>query len=548
MNYKISCIFFLILFLLSPVYAYPEDDMNIELTVNSGDYLINICGKYLANPRHCEQVIKENRLENPDLIYPGQKIKIPVKLLKGLPADGFVTFVRGDVTVKQKEISEWEPLKINDVVREGSGIKTGKESAVEIVFEDKTSIFLRAATIINLSIARKGVLHFIREFFLGSGRTVTNFRGTTGQEQRFNIRTPSAVVAARGTEFRTSVDTDNSTRSEVLEGRIEVEAMKKKIEVERGEGTIVRIGEPPLAPRKLLSPPPPVNMEPLFKTLPIRLKFAEVEGASSYRIILSRDRGMKDVQKEGVIGKDALFEVTEIDDGNYYLQSTSIDSDGIEGLSLDPLQVNVRIHPVPPFINSPTDGSEYRQKTMKYSWLKVIDAASYHLQIAEDKDFSIVVADAKIKETEYTVSLEYKTYFFRLSSIATDGYEGMWSDVQSFVVLSPPPSPPLDKPTLGKNEITIRWHDLGSGYSYHFQMANDPGFNEIIVDKNIKTPFIVLQKPDKPGIFYVRTSSVGANDYEGSFSQPQSFEVKRKFPIGIVGIIGAVGIILLFAL
>lgn len=149
---------------------------------------------------------------------------------------------------------------------------------------------------------------------------------------------------------------------------------------------------------------------------------------------------------------------------------------------------------------------------------------------------------------EYTAPLEYRTYFFRLSSIAADGYEGMWSDVQSFVVLSPPPSPPLDKPTLEKNEITIRWHDLGPGFSYHFQMARDPGFNEITAEENIKTPFIVLQQPHKPGIYYVRASSVDANDYEGSFSQPQSFEVKRRFPVGIIGIIGAAGIILLLAL
>jgi hypothetical protein len=189
--------------------------------------------------------------------------------------------------VKQKEGNQWLPLKINDTVKEGSGIKTGRESSVELVFEDKTSLFIKEDTIINLSISRKGVLHFIREFFLETGRVLTNLRGATGQEQRFNIHTPSAVAAARGTEFRTSVDTDNATRSEVLEGRIEVGAMKKKVEVEKGEGTVVKMGGLPLLPRKLLSPPLPVTMEPMFKTLPIRLKFAGVEGASSYRISLS---------------------------------------------------------------------------------------------------------------------------------------------------------------------------------------------------------------------------------------------------------------------
>lgn len=67
--------------------------------MNKGDYIIRICEKYLVQPKQCPRIIKLNRLINPDLIYPGQKIKMPVQLLKGIPANGLVTFVKGDATI-----------------------------------------------------------------------------------------------------------------------------------------------------------------------------------------------------------------------------------------------------------------------------------------------------------------------------------------------------------------------------------------------------------------------------------------------------------------
>lgn len=548
MRNKYIYIIFLILPIFLPVSAYSVNDQMIELSVNKGDYLIRICEKYLVQPKQCPQVIKINQLKNPDLIYPWQKLKIPIRLFKGVPTDGLVTFVKGDVTIKLREVIEWIPLQINDALKEGSYIKTGHESAVEIVFEDQTVLFIKEDTVISLTASRKSIFHFFNELFLEVGRAITKFRSATGEVNRFDIHTPSAVAAARGTEFRTSVGIDNTTRSEVLEGSIEVSAMKQRVVVSKGEGTLVKKGSPPMMPKKLLNPPDPVNIEYPYKYLPIRLKFSTIEDAVSYRISFSRDSKMKDIFKEGIIKPDGIFEIAGIPDGSYYLQSTSIDSDGIEGFPLEPIKVKVRINPLPPFISTPIDGLEHRKKTINFNWLKVMDADRYHLQVAKDRDFNNIVSDQVTKETEYLVSLDYRTYFFRIRSIAADDYEGGWSDIQRFNLLPPPPAPPIDKPALDEDKITIRWGNLGDGFAYHFQMSKDLEFNEILIDKNVETPFIVLKKPEEHGIYYVRTSSIDANKYEGDFSQPQSFEIKRSLQYKLLGVFGVLGIILLLTL
>jgi hypothetical protein len=108
-----NLIFFVIgfsLLLVEPVSALSASDQNVEVIVLEKDYVLNICRKYLEEPQQCSQVIKVNQLKHADLIYPGQKLSIPVRLLKGVPADAAVTFIKGDVTTRQKDGTIWTPL------------------------------------------------------------------------------------------------------------------------------------------------------------------------------------------------------------------------------------------------------------------------------------------------------------------------------------------------------------------------------------------------------------------------------------------------------
>ena len=105
----------------------------------------------------------------------------------------------------------------------------------------------------------------------------------------------------------------------------------------------------------------------------------------------------------------------------------------------------------------------------------------------------------------------------------------------SFEIIPPPPSPPVEKPEMGKEKIHIRWRNLGENIKYHFQMAKDETFNEIIIDSVLDSSEVTLQKPQEAGSFYVRSSAIDSEGYEGSFSTPQSFEIKEEFPYLLFG-------------
>jgi hypothetical protein len=432
------------LFFLTPLCTNAYDDPTVEIVVHDRNTLINICTDYLEYPNKWKEVARINHLKNPDLIYPGQILHIPVSLLKGEPAYGVADFVKGRVEVQSEGSKEWRLLSVHDRIREGTKIRTDSEGTAEIVFEDGDSFLQRPNTTLGIHTARKKGTHYaLYRLFLNIGRAVTSIKNVTGTESRFEIGTPSCIAAARGTRFRTSVDLAEAARSEVLEGAVDVEGMRQKVKVREGEGTLVRKGEPPIEPRKLLQPPVITNLMSIYKVIPIYFEFSRVEGAVSYRALLSRDNDFKDILKEQIMKPGGQFRVFQADDGTYFLQVRSIDDIGLEGQPSDTATIKIRMNPMPPMTEAPQNGAVYGKNLVTFRWLRVGDAVRYHVQIAEDKGFSRLVEDSiDIRDTEYKAAhLDSGTYYFRISSIAKDDYQGEWSDILSFTIASGTPAP-----------------------------------------------------------------------------------------------------------
>jgi hypothetical protein len=440
-----AAILFALVSVLVPLRTNASDEPVVAIVVQRGDTLIGICNKYLTAPRQWRNIARFNRLANPDFISPSQKLLFPVHLLKGTPIDGTVTFIKGNVTVQEKAGKEWRALLLNDRVAQGAVLTTGEEGTVEITFEDRASFLLKPSTSLKMTtLERKSTGQFLRELYLRSGRTISNLREATGKGSRFEIQTPSAVAATRGTAFRVSVDDSEATRSEVLNGRIGVEAMKQTVAVSEGEGTFVRKGDPPLEPRKLLPPPSVMDVLPVYKSIPLSFQFEKVADAVSYRVVFAQDSDGKDVIREQIIHPRDTLTIYTAGDGTYFLQARSIDNLGLEGIPSEPAAIRIRMNPLPPLIEYPVDKGEYTVKSLLFRWLRVNDAVRYHVQIAEDKEFrKIVEAGADIRDVEYKAGgLDFRTYYFRISSIAKDNYQGDWSDVLSFTITPPSPVRP----------------------------------------------------------------------------------------------------------
>lgn len=517
----------------------------IELSISENDTLTGICERYLDDPSQWPTVAKINKIRNPHQLAVGQRLIIPVEMLKGTPVDGVATFVKGKVQIWNNTDKAWRDLRMGQPVPEKSRIKTGPDGFAEITFKDGSSLFQRQDTEVGISVAReKSDTYYANKLRLKMGRIITNIRKATGKESRFEVETPSAVAVARGTEFRSVTMGRRVARFEVLEGAIRVEGMSRRVNVSGGEGTLVQKGKKPENPRKLLAAPTLVDPKSIYKNMPLRLKFQTVAGAKAVRVIIARDIDCKDVVREEVINPADSFEMTSIPDGEYYVAVMARDGDGMEGLSLaSPLKI--RANPFPPMVQIPKEMAEYGGSKIETAWLDVRDASSYRIQIAEDRDFTRIVEDrADITSAGYKVkSPNPGKYFFRVCSVSSAGYEGGWSDPIGFTILPVPPAPSIDQPQIGSKELSLRWQDLGEGVSYRFQMARDEDFAEIIVDRKTEKPAIIVPRPTDTGTYYIRVGGIDKKGFQGDFSPPQSIDVRQKPYIPLVAI--GVGLMLL---
>ncbi|HPP06535.1 MAG TPA: FecR domain-containing protein, partial [Syntrophorhabdaceae bacterium] len=491
-----------------------------------------------------------NRIKDPNIIYPDQRLIIPVRLLRGSPMDGTVTFVKGDAMLQRNNSQEWIKLKQGDLIKQGDSLKTGDKSTLEITFEDKSILFMRPNTLLTVNtLEKKGVFAIVNNINLKSGKAISNIKKITGTEPRYEVTTPSAIASVRGTDFRISVDEKWATRAEVLDGHIMVKATGKSVEVNAGEGTVVEKDATPLSPVRLIEPPNLIDIRPIYKDIPLIFKFTYSEGTKSIRASLTRDEDGKDIVHEAIIKPDEPFSITSLEDGSYYLSSYAIDGLGLEGNKSKPVPIKFRANPLPPFIQIEGEDVEAVGKSFDFKWLSVKDAVKYHIQIAKDREFNNIVEEVNDHNgtTYKTGVLDYGIYYLRVCSVASDGYEGGWSVVIRFHLIPPPPSPSMEKPSIDKDAISLRWKHLGEGITYHFQMAKDEAFKEIMLDTKLEKSEITIKKPEEPGIYYVRTSSIDKKGREGNFSPPQSFEIEKGFPFEILTIIMGLGLINLLA-
>ncbi len=169
------------------------------------------------------------------------------------------------------------------------------------------------------------------------------------------------------------------------------------------------------------------------------------------------------------------------------------------------------------------------------------------IQVAKDPEFKEVLMDVDgVTETQKKIRLDdYSDYYFRVRSIALDQFKGVWSETIEFTFLEPPRTPPVEAPQMDESQINLRWQDGGQDISYHFQLATDPLFKDIIKDSLTEKPSISFKKPEKSGTYHIRISAIDSQGYEGQFTPAQTFQIKESPLWGLGAIISVIALIII---
>lgn len=496
---------------------------DLRYTVVPRDTLIGIGERLLAQPGDWRRVQAINRVDDPYRLQPGRVLRIPAGLLKPDPLDALVESVTGEVLINGQPARAGMRLALTQPLR------TGADGYAVLVLPDESRLVVKPDSSLRLETLQRDRVQGRQasRIELQSGRVDNRVQPQRGPAARYEIRTPTAIIGVRGTEFRATVGADGKaarievTEGSVLAGQVRRGPLQRGLAVPAGHGAVLGEGATqrslPLLPRPELSGIPLLFERPLM-----RVPLPSSAAAQAHRVlVLPAGEGNwgRILHEQTVSGREAR--IPGLPDGDYRLVLRAIDARGLEGMDAG-LDVRLKARPEPPFATQPRAGGKQRGEAVQLAWTGQAGIARYRIEIAGAGGFANpVYRHEAVDDTQLSVPLPPGDYQWRLGSIRPDGDRGPWGDAQSFTLGAPQAAP--DAPSLDDAGLNFAWPGE-PGQRFAFELAEDAGFTRVLERREVAEPKLNLPSPGG-GTYYVRVRATDADGFVGEWSSTQQFDV-----------------------
>jgi len=163
-----------------------------------------------------------------------------------------VSSIDGKVEWRAASARTFVPLKIQATVQAGDELRTGPGSSVILSVPDGSWMVVSENSKLVVDDFWSGNFKSLVNVIMGQVRFYIQRFG--GRPNPYSVRTPTALIAVRGTTFEVLVDDGQFSEVRCLEGRVTVEnpsVSDREVILEPGHKTFVRAGEAPLTPMLL---------------------------------------------------------------------------------------------------------------------------------------------------------------------------------------------------------------------------------------------------------------------------------------------------------
>jgi hypothetical protein len=449
--------------------------------------------------------------------------------LKQQPASARLVRKAGNVMLLSAGETIPEPVAPGAALNIGDRLETSTDSAATVQFADGSRMLVQAQSALTFdSMSAYHTTGMVDTTMrLHRGRIENDVNKAVGPGSRFRIITPAAVAAVRGTDFRIGFHDDEATMfSEVTGGEVGVSGQNVTRELQAGFGLLAKTGSPPPPPRMLLPAAALASLPVRAERLLVAFEWPAIARAASYRAQLYAAADQDSLLLDKVVN-DARVELNAPPDGEYVLRVRAVEADGLEGLSADHAFV-IDARPVPPSPLKPVANAKIHGPQQSLWWSQPESAASYHLQVARDEEFTNRVLDMTgLTETklELAPALEPGNYWWRLAMVNQSGDKGPFGDPRALRVLSVPAAIGAGSSTVGDDGVLISWGKAADAASYEFQIARDAQFSELVLEEMLKNTEYKFAQSDS-GVFYFRARGVSDEDVRGPWSPVNQFEIE----------------------
>ncbi|OMH38934.1 hypothetical protein BGP75_00065 [Motiliproteus sp. MSK22-1] len=491
-------------------------------TVSDGDTLWTLSATYLNKLSYWKQLQKINGIKNPNMIKPGTRLRIPLAWIRVEPAPAVITAVIGEVRLLQSGADQYFPVAANTLLHLGDRLETGDSTTVTIRFADGTTVTVHEKSQVSLDhlnvYGDTGMVD--SRLRLQQGRIDTKAKRASGPGSRFEIHTPSAISAVRGTVYRTAADNSATSRVEVIGGQVSVSAGAKRELISAGFGTVVERGKAPLQPQKLLQSPVIDAVPDKLERISWPITWQANPLAKGYRVEVSAESTFDTLLWQRASSSNRI-QFPDLPDGHYFLRLRAIDQLGLEGLNAQ-RTIHLDAHPEPPVPLQPADGEVIRGTVPELRWTAVTGAHRYRLQVASDLRFEqLLIDDDSLDRTtlQSQDTARVGTYFWRLATIAEDGEQGPFAPFRT-VVVKPVPVKPEPELSVNSDSVLASWSKGGPGQTYQVQVASNEEFDPLLQDETVSEPRIWLER-EYSNLRFMRIRAIEPDGYQGPWGTRQ---------------------------
>ena len=385
--------------------------------VKAGDNLYDLAGRYLTHAGGHATVQRLNAITNPRRLRPGSLIRIPRSLLRHEPLRAVVQSYRGTVIVRRGAARQ--AVAIGMRLGEGDMLETAEKSFVSLRLPDDSTVAMPSHSSVRIQRLRRTLLGgaIDRRFAIVKGRASATVTPMTDPASRFDMSTPMAVSAVRGTEFRMSFDPGaRRATTEVTEGKVAF--------LSAGDGpapagdqlvtTGFGIATDLAAPVALLSAPDLVRPGRVQDEERLRFEVRPVEGAVRYHIQVSRDAGFLELLGDAEAAAP-LVDLEPVANGTYFVRATAIDARGLEGMPAT-YGFERRLNRVEASVEGTRTG---RHREYLFRW-RTPDAphAQYRFQLFSASAIAPIVDETGLASTTFVVAdLPEGSYRWRVMTL-----------------------------------------------------------------------------------------------------------------------------------
>lgn len=307
--------------------------------IRKGDTLWQLCLEYSNKPGCWVELGKYNDIDKDRRIPIGTQLRFPLAWLVRVPQVATVVALQGEVLYDARSDGDRQPATQGQGLLLGSSLVV-KDGSATIRRDDGSEVLLRRGSTLRLDAMTTGITSgAASEMSLDDGELEVRVPRDKGS--RFEVTTPSAIAAVRGTQYRLASLDAAATRGEVLAGAVAVAAGSEQV-VEGGFGVLARKDEPVGEPRKLLAAP--VFARPVADgPLPFTLRWEPERGAVLWRTDIYH-LGRAGALVATVDSPLPAITLEELEQACYRFVVRAVDAEGFNGL---PREAQACIKPAP---------------------------------------------------------------------------------------------------------------------------------------------------------------------------------------------------------